>query len=170
MALLGRGAKPWILEASGLHGTRGKLIDCHAAPMSAVSIECSCLISLVETESIALRPHSHGHDAAQRMTKARLGASCHAHEWQLFESVKLPDGKILIPGVLEPKSNFIEPPSGSPSASADTRRSLGARTSRGHRLRLWHVGRAGGRRSRCGVGQIDGLDRRRQARITKILS
>lgn len=110
MALLGRGAKPWILEASGLHGTRGKLIDCHAAPMSAVSIECSCLISLVETESIALRPHSHGHDAAQRMTKARLGASCHAHEWQLFESVKLPDGKILIPGVLEPKSNFIEPP------------------------------------------------------------
>jgi 5-methyltetrahydropteroyltriglutamate--homocysteine methyltransferase len=34
----------------------------------------------------------------------------HAHEWALFERVKLPDGKVLIPGVLESKSNFIEHP------------------------------------------------------------
>ncbi|HEY3555249.1 MAG TPA: epoxyalkane--coenzyme M transferase, partial [Casimicrobiaceae bacterium] len=34
----------------------------------------------------------------------------HAHEWKLFESVKLPDGKLLIPGVIESKSNFIEHP------------------------------------------------------------
>ena len=34
----------------------------------------------------------------------------HAHEWKLFERVKLPDGKLLIPGVLESKSNFIEHP------------------------------------------------------------
>jgi 5-methyltetrahydropteroyltriglutamate--homocysteine methyltransferase len=34
----------------------------------------------------------------------------HAHEWQLFETIKLPDGKILIPGVIESKSNFIEHP------------------------------------------------------------
>jgi 5-methyltetrahydropteroyltriglutamate--homocysteine methyltransferase len=34
----------------------------------------------------------------------------HAHEWSLFEKVKLPDGKVLIPGVLESKSNFIEHP------------------------------------------------------------
>ncbi len=34
----------------------------------------------------------------------------HAHEWTLFEQVKLPDGKILIPGMLESKSNFIEHP------------------------------------------------------------
>jgi 5-methyltetrahydropteroyltriglutamate--homocysteine methyltransferase len=34
----------------------------------------------------------------------------HAHEWTLFERVKLPDGKILIPGVIESKSNFIEHP------------------------------------------------------------
>ncbi len=34
----------------------------------------------------------------------------HAHEWKLFESVKLPEGKLLIPGVLESKSNFIEHP------------------------------------------------------------
>ena len=34
----------------------------------------------------------------------------HAHEWTLFERVKLPEGKIIIPGVIESKSNFIEHP------------------------------------------------------------
>lgn len=34
----------------------------------------------------------------------------HAHEWAVFERVRLPDGKLLIPGVIESKSNFIEHP------------------------------------------------------------
>jgi 5-methyltetrahydropteroyltriglutamate--homocysteine methyltransferase len=34
----------------------------------------------------------------------------HAHEWQLFETVELPEGKTLIPGVIESKSNFVEHP------------------------------------------------------------
>jgi 5-methyltetrahydropteroyltriglutamate--homocysteine methyltransferase len=34
----------------------------------------------------------------------------HAHEWTVFERVKLPDGKVLIPGVIESKTNFIEHP------------------------------------------------------------
>ena len=34
----------------------------------------------------------------------------HAHEWKIFETVKLPEGKVLIPGVIESKSNFIEHP------------------------------------------------------------
>ena len=34
----------------------------------------------------------------------------HAHEWTVFETVKLPEGKVLIPGVLESKTNFIEHP------------------------------------------------------------
>ena len=34
----------------------------------------------------------------------------HAHEWKLFETVKLPEGKLLIPGVIESKTNFIEHP------------------------------------------------------------
>ena len=34
----------------------------------------------------------------------------HAHEWTVFEDVKLPDGKMLIPGVIESKTNFIEHP------------------------------------------------------------
>jgi 5-methyltetrahydropteroyltriglutamate--homocysteine methyltransferase len=34
----------------------------------------------------------------------------HAHEWTVFETVKPPAGKVLIPGVIESKSNFIEHP------------------------------------------------------------
>jgi 5-methyltetrahydropteroyltriglutamate--homocysteine methyltransferase len=34
----------------------------------------------------------------------------HAHEWAVFETVQLPEGKVLIPGVIESKSNFIEHP------------------------------------------------------------
>jgi 5-methyltetrahydropteroyltriglutamate--homocysteine methyltransferase len=34
----------------------------------------------------------------------------HGHEWKVFEDVKLPDDKVLIPGVIESKTNFIEHP------------------------------------------------------------
>jgi len=32
----------------------------------------------------------------------------HAHEWQLFEQVRLPEGTVVIPGVTASKSNFID--------------------------------------------------------------
>ena len=34
----------------------------------------------------------------------------HAHEWEVFETRKLPEGKVLIPGVLDTTTNFIEHP------------------------------------------------------------
>jgi 5-methyltetrahydropteroyltriglutamate--homocysteine methyltransferase len=34
----------------------------------------------------------------------------HGHEWKVFERVKLPPGKIIIPGVLDSTTNFIEHP------------------------------------------------------------
>ena len=34
----------------------------------------------------------------------------HAHEWTLFEELKLPDGKMLIPGVLDSTTNYVEHP------------------------------------------------------------
>ncbi len=34
----------------------------------------------------------------------------HAHEWSVFESVALPEGKLLIPGVLDSTTNYIEHP------------------------------------------------------------
>jgi hypothetical protein len=49
--------------------------------------------------------------------KARVGAiSCeasnplHENEWAVFKNVKLPDGMILIPGVIDSVTNFIEHP------------------------------------------------------------
>jgi 5-methyltetrahydropteroyltriglutamate--homocysteine methyltransferase len=34
----------------------------------------------------------------------------HEHEWKLFSDAKLPDGAILIPGVLDSTTNFVEHP------------------------------------------------------------
>jgi 5-methyltetrahydropteroyltriglutamate--homocysteine methyltransferase len=34
----------------------------------------------------------------------------HAHEYAMFEDIKLPEGKVLIPGVIECQSNYIEHP------------------------------------------------------------
>ena len=34
----------------------------------------------------------------------------HGHEWKVFEDVKLPDGKLLIPGVIDSTTNYIEHP------------------------------------------------------------
>jgi 5-methyltetrahydropteroyltriglutamate--homocysteine methyltransferase len=34
----------------------------------------------------------------------------HAHEWKVFERVKLPKDKVIIPGVLDSTTNFIEHP------------------------------------------------------------
>ena len=34
----------------------------------------------------------------------------HEHEWALWEDVKLPEGKVIIPGVLDSTTNFIEHP------------------------------------------------------------
>jgi 5-methyltetrahydropteroyltriglutamate--homocysteine methyltransferase len=64
----------------------------------------------------------HNHDIALRdiieiVLEARPNAILleaanprHAHEWQVFEEVKLPDEKVLIPGVIDSTSNFIEHP------------------------------------------------------------
>ena len=34
----------------------------------------------------------------------------HAHEWRVFEKVKVPEGKLIIPGVVDSTTNFIEHP------------------------------------------------------------
>jgi 5-methyltetrahydropteroyltriglutamate--homocysteine methyltransferase len=34
----------------------------------------------------------------------------HEHEWAVFEEIKLPEGKVLIPGVIDSVTNFIEHP------------------------------------------------------------
>ena len=34
----------------------------------------------------------------------------HEHEWVVWQDTKLPDGKIIIPGVIDSTSNFVEHP------------------------------------------------------------
>lgn len=34
----------------------------------------------------------------------------HAHEWRVFEDIQLPEDKVLIPGVIDTSSNYIEHP------------------------------------------------------------
>ena len=34
----------------------------------------------------------------------------HAHEWTVWQETKLPDDKILIPGVLDTSTNYVEHP------------------------------------------------------------
>jgi 5-methyltetrahydropteroyltriglutamate--homocysteine methyltransferase len=34
----------------------------------------------------------------------------HGHEWKVWQDVKLPDGKIIIPGLIDSTSNFVEHP------------------------------------------------------------
>ena len=65
-------------------------------------------------------PHHHDiplSEIVELVLKARpLGLSFeganprHAHEWKLWEDIDLPEGKLLIPGVLDTTSNFIEHP------------------------------------------------------------
>ena len=86
----------------------------------------------------------------------------HAHEWTVFERVKLPDGKVLIPGVIESKSNFIEHPELIAQRIARYAKLVGrenviAGSDCGYR----HLGRAGRGRSRCGLGEARGDGGRR---------
>jgi 5-methyltetrahydropteroyltriglutamate--homocysteine methyltransferase len=34
----------------------------------------------------------------------------HAHEWRVFETIRLPDDKVLVPGVIDSTSNYVEHP------------------------------------------------------------
>ena len=155
----------------------------------------SCTSRRSTTRSPTSRPSSCACICAGATTKARTTATCrsptsstscsrrgrsaisfeaanprHAHEWAVFETVKLPDGKVLIPGVIESKSNFIEHPGADRAAHRPLREARGPRERhRRQRLRLRHLGRPGRGRSRRRVGEIFGHGRGRADRIAPIL-
>ena len=64
----------------------------------------------------------HTHDVPlERILPAVLGVQAgglsfeganprHAHEWRVFERIKLPEDKVLIPGVLDSSTNYVEHP------------------------------------------------------------
>jgi 5-methyltetrahydropteroyltriglutamate--homocysteine methyltransferase len=56
-------------------------------------------------------------DIVDILMKAKVGAFLieganprHEHEWEIWESVKLPEGKVLIPGVISHATNIVEHP------------------------------------------------------------
>jgi 5-methyltetrahydropteroyltriglutamate--homocysteine methyltransferase len=65
-------------------------------------------------------PHIHDYPlrpVLQQVFKANVGAisfeaagPAHAHEWELFKDLKLPDGKIILPGVIDTKTHVVENP------------------------------------------------------------
>ncbi len=107
-------------------------------------------------------PHTHDlplKHLVDLMLKVKAGAYSveaanprHEHEWKVWKDVKLPDGKILIPGVVSHASNVVE----HPELVADRialYASLGGprERDRGHRLRAWAcacIRRSRGRSSR----------------------
>ena len=57
------------------------------------------------------------HSIADILLKANVGAFLieganprHEHEWEVWQSVKMPEGKILIPGVISHATNIVEHP------------------------------------------------------------
>ena len=74
-------------------------------------------------------------DIVDLILKVRAGAYViesanprHEHEWQVWKNVKLPEGKVLIPGVISHATNVVEHPELSPSASCASPICSAART------------------------------------------
>ncbi|MCE2502280.1 MAG: hypothetical protein J4G13_15710, partial [Dehalococcoidia bacterium] len=76
----------------------------------------------------------------------------HGHEWKVWEDVSLPEGKVLIPGVLDTTTNFIEHP------ELIAQRILNYANAVGQRLRLRHLrlGPQGGGQRRLGQAGLNG--------------
>jgi 5-methyltetrahydropteroyltriglutamate--homocysteine methyltransferase len=49
-------------------------------------------------------------DARPQALSVEAANPRHGHEWKLFEEIALPGEKILIPGVLDTTTNFVEHP------------------------------------------------------------
>ena len=83
------------------------------------------------------------------MLKIRAGAYVieaanprHEHEWEVWKETRLPDGKVLIPGVVSHCIHLVEHPgTGRAAADAFRRRGRARAGDRRHRLRVWHVRR-----------------------------
>ena len=94
----------------------------------------------------------------------------HGHEWTVFERVKLPAGKMLIPGrdrieVELHRASGTDRAADRPLCAAGRPRERHGRLG----LRLRHLGRPGGGRSRRGVGEVCRDGRGRAHRLARVL-
>ena len=103
-------------------------------------------------------------DIVDLILKVRAGAYViesanprHEHEWQVWKNVKLPDGKVLIPGVISHATNVVEHPELIAERIAALRQSGRARERDGrHRLRLCPGHVLSPRASDDDVGEVRG--------------
>ena len=78
----------------------------------------------------------------------------HAHEWKVFEQMKVPADKIIIPGVIDSTTNFIEHPELVAERIGRYARLVGRENViAGTDCRLRHLGRPGRRGSGHSLGQ-----------------
>ena len=85
----------------------------------------------------------------------------HEHEWAVWKEVKLPDGKVLIPGVIDSTTNFIEHPELVAQRIVRYASVVGReRVIAGTRLRLRHLRRQRRRRPAHRLGEARGRWRR----------
>ena len=83
----------------------------------------------------------------------------HEHEWRVWQDVKLPDGKIIIPGVVSHATNIVEHPAGRRRPHRALRQDRRPRERhRRQRLRFWRPHPSADR-----LGQARSFGRRRQA-------
>jgi 5-methyltetrahydropteroyltriglutamate--homocysteine methyltransferase len=65
---------------------------------------------------IQVRPNGHAKEGAKTRPQPQCGIAMeganprHEHEWAVFKDVKLPAGKVLVPGVIDSCTNYIEHP------------------------------------------------------------
>ena len=175
---MGRHIQYADLEPAGIPQARGAArrgAQPRASPISRPSsCACMCAGAITKARIIATCRSPTSSTSCFRPSPRAISFEAanprHAHEWTLFEKVKLPDGKVLIPGVIESKSNFIEHP-GADRAAHRALRQAGRPRERHRRLRLRlrHLGRAGRGRSRRGVRQARGHGGRREDREPAVL-
>src|ERR1700681_3046040 len=60
--------------------------------------------------SLPRPPDSRSSRSGHRRTSIEAANPRHAHEWEVWQDVKLPEGKILIPGVIDSVTTFVEHP------------------------------------------------------------
>jgi hypothetical protein len=93
----------------------------------------------------------------------------HAHEWTVFEDVALPEGKILVPGVLDSTTNYIEHPDLVAQRIVRVAGSSGARTSSRAATAARELRRVAERRPGDRLGEARGAGRGRTARDARTL-
>ena len=94
----------------------------------------------------------------------------HEHEWELWRDVRLPDDKILIPGVVSHCIHLVEHPElVAQRIVRFAERGRARKGDRRHRLRVWHLRRRRRSASRCRLGQAALAGRRRPHRQQEIV-